>query len=155
MGALAELVIVLLKLLEGNSRAFRLGLVSLVLSLMLLGVAWALMLGGLGFIMWAFYLYLNSFLSPPFAALICGLVILLVAGVLILTTRLLRARPRNQKGAKAHFFSWSQHYPKETALGALAAGFLVGVSPKVRKALAEGIMWFLKQDASEHSTGQS
>jgi hypothetical protein len=155
MGALSELGIVLLKLLEGNSRTFRLGLVSLGLSLMVLGIAWALMLGGLGFIMWAFYLYLNSFLSSPVAALICGLVILLFDGVLILTTSLLRARPRNQKEAKAHFFSWSRHYPYETALGVLAAGFLVGVSPKVRKALAEGIIWFLKQDASEQSTGKS
>ena len=155
MGALAELVITLLKLLEGNSKAFRSGLVSLGLSLMVLGIACILMLVGLGFIIWALYLYLNSFLSSPFAALVCGLVILLIAGVLILATRLLRSRPRNHKGAKSHFFSWVQHYSHETALGALAAGFLVGVSPKVRKALAEGILWFLKQDASEHTTGQS
>jgi hypothetical protein len=48
-------------------------------------------------------------------------------------------------------------------LTALAAGFLVGVSPEVRKALAEGIAFLLKQaapgggskDKSQGSPGES
>ncbi len=149
MGAWAKLITIIRKLLEDNFRIFRLGLISLALGLVILGAVWALMLAGLGFIVWAFYLYLTTFLSLPIAALISGLILLLIAGFLILSTRLLITRLMSQKKPGAPFFSWLRHYPKEAALAAVTAGFLAGVSSELRKELAESIVWLLKQNTSE------
>ncbi len=144
------------KLLEDNFRIFRLGLISLALGLVILGVVWVLMLAGLGFIIWAFYLYLITFLSLPIAALLSGLMVLLVAGGLILSARQLITCLMSQKKPVAPFVSWLRHYPREAALAAVAAGFLVGVSSELRKELAECVIWLLKQNTPEkHSTDQS
>jgi len=155
---LIKIVITLLKFFEVEPNISLLGgdLAPLVLSLFLIGIAWLLMLGGLGFIIWAFYLYLTKvFLSSTIAALVTGLVILCFSGVLMLIIRLLGTRrPRSQTGAQL-LFSWLRRYPTESALAALGAGFLVATSSDVRKALVEGILFLLKQNASgSHSTEQ-
>jgi hypothetical protein len=84
---LTELIIALLELLEAEARALRSGSFRLGLSLALLGTAGALMLVGVGLILWALYLYLVIFLSPPTATLITGIITLLVAGGLVWSAR--------------------------------------------------------------------
>jgi hypothetical protein len=48
-----------------------------------LAVGGALLLIGLGFIVWALYLYLGTVLDPPASALASGLIILALAGSLV------------------------------------------------------------------------
>jgi hypothetical protein len=84
---LTELIIALLELLEAEARALRSGSFRLGLSLALLGTAGALMLVGVGLILWALYLYLVIFLSPPTATLITGIITLLVSGGLVWSAR--------------------------------------------------------------------
>jgi hypothetical protein len=80
---LADLIIALLELLEAEARAFRSGLFRVVLSLALVGTAGTLTLGGVGLILWALYLDLALFLSPPTATLTTGVITLLVSGGLV------------------------------------------------------------------------
>jgi hypothetical protein len=84
---LAELIIALLELLEAEARTLRSGVLRLGLSLALLGTAGTLMLVGVGLILRALYLYLEIVLTPPTAALITGVVTLLVSGGLLWSAR--------------------------------------------------------------------
>jgi hypothetical protein len=53
------------------------------MSLVIAATAGVLLLAGLGLILWALYLYLAQFLSPPGAALASGLISFLIAGGLL------------------------------------------------------------------------
>ena len=87
MRGLAELIIALMELLEAEARALRSGSFRLGLSLVLLGAAGTLGLGGMALILRAMYLYFALVLSPPTATLMTGIVTLLVSGGLVWSAR--------------------------------------------------------------------
>ncbi|HLE25038.1 MAG TPA: hypothetical protein VI935_05245, partial [Thermodesulfobacteriota bacterium] len=72
-----KLIVTLIQLLVNESKLLRMVLLRLGLSFLLLGAAWAFMVIGLGFIVWALYLYLTNYLNPPIAALASGFLLLL------------------------------------------------------------------------------
>ncbi|MBI2487478.1 MAG: hypothetical protein HYW01_11095 [Deltaproteobacteria bacterium] len=152
---MVELIKILLKLVKADSRVSRSGLVSLGLSLIVIGLSWILIIVGLMFIIWALYLYLSTFLSPYITALITGLTTLLVACCLVWSTKLIMRKERKAHEQKAeskevlrNISSVVQDYPLETALAVVALGFLLGTSSKSREALAESIIWLHKQNPS-------
>jgi len=136
-----KLIIPLLQLLLKESKTIRMVVLRLGISLLLLGMAWAFMLVGLGFIIWALYLYLTNYLNPPIAALASGFLILLIAGVqLLIVRRLTRFRIPSLAS-----LSWVRRHPKEVTLVVLLAGFIAGASSKTREAFTEGLLWLLKR----------
>src|SRR3989304_1640129 len=78
-----KLLVTLIQLLVNESKLLRMVLLRLGISFLLLGAAWAFMVIGLGFIVWALYLYLTNYLNPPIAALASGFLLLLVTGILV------------------------------------------------------------------------
>lgn len=89
MGSIAEIVISFLNLLEAEGKAFRLNVTRLGLALTLVTLVGALLLAGMGLITWAVFLYLRLALSPATAALLDGLIMLLLAGMVAwLTSKL-------------------------------------------------------------------
>lgn len=87
LSLLAELVIALLGLLEAEAREFRRGVVRLAAGLLLVGLSGVLVLGGLVLLMWSFYLFIGRFLEPPGTALVSGVVVFLLAGVVLWLAR--------------------------------------------------------------------
>jgi protein-S-isoprenylcysteine O-methyltransferase Ste14 len=85
MSALADLTIALVELAEAEGRALRRGVVRAGASVGLIALAFAFALGGLALCLWSAYLYLATLLSPPQAALVTGLLTLVVAGGLLWT----------------------------------------------------------------------
>jgi hypothetical protein len=160
MNKLVVLGAALFKLMAGDSKLYRSVLVKLIWIILALGVSFALIFVGLGFIIWAFYLYLTSFLQAHIAALITGLVILLIVAALLFGMKLLtvyvpgKSKKRaavhgTESGAIAEGLSLVRDYPGETLLAALAAGLLVGVSSAVRKVLTVAIVWLLTENSSK------
>lgn len=87
MKALVELIIALLELLEAEARALRSGAFRLGLCAVLLGAAGVLIVGGVGLILRALFLYLVILLGQATANLLIGLVTLLMAGGLVWSAR--------------------------------------------------------------------
>lgn len=162
MNKLIVLGTVLYKLLAGDSKSYRAYLFKLALIIIALGVSFALIFVGFGFVIWAFYLYLSSFLQAHIAALVTGAVILLAAVALVVGTKLLIVRPRKRKkqaapeaaesGARAEVLSLVHDYTAETFLVALAAGFLIGISTTFRKVLTVAIVWLFTENLEKSKT---
>ncbi|MGH7792026.1 MAG: hypothetical protein ACREOB_06880 [Thermodesulfobacteriota bacterium] len=162
MNKLIVLGTVLYKLLARDSKSYRAFLVKLILVVIVLGVGFALIFAGFAFIIWGFYLYLASSLQAHIAALVTGVVILLVAVALVVGTKLLIVRPRKRKkqtppeaaesGARAEVLSLVHDYTAETFLVALAAGFLVGISTTLRKVLTVAIVWLFTENLEKSKT---
>jgi hypothetical protein len=85
--ALVELIIALLELLEVEARALRSGAFRLGLCVVLLGAAGVLIVGGVGLVLRALFLYLAIVLGQATATLLIGLVTLLMAGGLVWSAR--------------------------------------------------------------------
>jgi len=85
MSTLADLTIALVELAEAEGRALRRGVVRAGASVGLIALACSFALGGLGLCLWSAHLYLATLLSPPQAALVTGLLTLVVAGGLLWT----------------------------------------------------------------------
>jgi hypothetical protein len=92
----------------------------------------------------ALHLYLLIYVSPPVAALLVGLVLLLLAGVLCLIAgRLSRPlspsrRPATGGGdATAEAIAWVQRHPGQSAVLAAVLGFCAGALPEARKAMSD------------------
>jgi hypothetical protein len=112
-------------------------------------LVFALMMVGLGFLIWSLYLYLATVLSPPPAALVSGVLIIAISLCLLLCTKFMMARTISRKGTSANLLlSWLHNYPTETLLATIAAGLLVGVSSDIRRSIAESAIWLLKQNTS-------
>jgi len=106
-----------------------------------------------GFFALALYLYLAGSMPPPVAALITGTLVLLLAVVLVLVTRPRRGyRPRlsdaepasaRQSAAELggelgrRLQDMARSHTTGSLLAALVAGFIVGVSPKLRSFLLD------------------
>jgi Putative Actinobacterial Holin-X, holin superfamily III len=127
----------------------------LAISGALMVVALVALLIAVGYFVFALYLWLAEYLVPPAAAVVAGGIILLVAIVLALIAgRMFRgSKPRNRDTAALgaaetaaelgslfgdKMQSFASMNRTTSILTALAAGFAVGVSPKLR-----GLLWRL------------
>jgi len=117
------------------------------------GVAALLMLTGSGFLVGALYLNLATYAGPAGAALITGVLCLAVGGIVLLigwlvlrsaTQRDTRDRKPTDAAGLAlalgealggDMQSLAKNHPYAMIGAALAAGFAVGVSPKLRRSL--------------------
>ena len=111
---------------------------------------------GISFLVWSSYLYFTTILNPYVAALISGLIALVLAGALVLIVSLLTKSPsfkeqKKSSGDKSRFEDASEiinQYPLESGLMAVAAGFIAGSSPDSRKVLSE-LFITLSQSSSD------
>lgn len=87
LGALSDFLIALLELLEAEARSARKGIVELSISLLLVGLAGALLLGAIGFLIWALFLLIDPHLPRAASAVICAVVVLLFAGALLFSAK--------------------------------------------------------------------
>lgn len=118
-------------------------------TLTLLGVAAAMGVLAVVFLSLALYFALVAPLGAPLAALVTGGVLLAVAGIVVLVAWLMISPPRRQpaksgepdgRAAAARLGemlgeetgNWTKRHPGSAMLAALAAGFAVGSSPKLR-----------------------
>ena len=138
---MTRLIIALLQLLVSESKTARKIMLRIGISFFLLSMALAFMVIGLGFIIWALYLYLTNYLDPPISALATGLLIVLLAGVMVFIARRLTRFRISLEGK----LSWIRLHPKGVTLVVLLAGFIAGAAPKAREALTEGLLWLLKR----------
>jgi divalent metal cation (Fe/Co/Zn/Cd) transporter len=147
---LTEFFVSVLRFFTGNSRSLHSILVSLVLVVVGVVVAWILTLVGLGLIVWSLYLYLTGFFNPPVAALLTGIVTLVVTMCILFCLRFFKInRGKRRKREITTLFSWLKRYPLEATLLSLTTGLLIGISPDIRRALADGIVWFLRHNLFE------
>lgn len=83
MGSLADIVISFLNLMEAEGKALRTGIMRLAIALALAAVMALLFLTGFGLIVWAIYLFLRIKVDPAVAALLDGLITLVLAGIIL------------------------------------------------------------------------
>jgi hypothetical protein len=122
----------------------RFSLARLAMAFGLLVVAMGLGIAGFVGLIDALHLYLLRHLSPPVAALLVGLVLLLLAGVLCLIAGRL-SRPLSRPGrstteshdASAEALAWVQRHPGQAAVLAAVLGFCAGALPEARKAMSD------------------
>ena len=120
-------------------------LTRLIMLAAVLFVSCILVIIGLGFLVWSSFLYLGTILNPYVAALISGLIAILLAGALVLIVSLLtkssdKKKSKKTTGGTSKFGDASDiidQYPLESGLMAMAAGFIAGSSPDSRKLLTE------------------
>ena len=124
----------------------------LAISIALILIALVAAMIAVGYFVYALYLWLAMYLVPPAAAVVAGLIILVLAAVLALIGRgVVRGSKRRDRdyssmsaaetaaelgnlfGDKVQGFA--QMNKGTSLLTALAAGFAVGVSPKLRSLL--------------------
>ena len=131
--------------LKPGNEYIRTMLTRLVIFAAVLFVSCILIIIGLGFLVWSSFLYLSTVLNPYVAALISGLIAILLAGALVLIVSSLPKRSGSKKKKKAsagatQFENANEiinEYPLESGLMAVAAGFIAGSSPDSRKLLTE------------------
>jgi hypothetical protein len=119
-------------------------------SIALMLIALVAILVGLGYFVFALYLWLDAYLVAPAAAAVSGGIVLFIALFLMLIARALLRRPKRRDlsamtpteaaaqiggvlGDKVHGFAGLP--AGSSLLTALVAGFAVGMSPKLRSAL--------------------
>ena len=131
-------------------------LTRLIIFAAVLFVSCILVVIGLGFLVWSSFLYLSTVLNPYVAALISGLIAILLAGALILIVSLLtkssgKKKSKKSLGDTSSFGDASEivnQYPLESGLMAMAAGFVAGSSPDSQKMLTE-LFITLNQNTSD------
>lgn len=120
-------------------------------------IALALILAGLGFFISSLYLYLETVLhNPIFAAIASGLAFLALAILLFLLVLLIKAslfkfhQPKFEKikaikenpgGEALHLI---QEHPYGSAFVAVASGFVLGLFPKLRNRLIDGVATYMQ-----------
>jgi len=121
-------------------------------TLALLGLAAGMGILAVGFLSAALYLALMQTLGAPLAALATGAALIAVAALAVLTIKVKVLPPRQGKGISAEpegpataaklgemlgeeAGTWTKRNPGTAMLVALAAGFVMGSSPKLRAKL--------------------
>lgn len=131
--------------LKPGNEYLRTVLTRLLIFAAVLIVSCILIIIGLGFLVWSSFLYLDTILNPYVAALISGLIAILLAGALVLIVSFVTKSSDKKKSKKTTGFTSKfgdasdiiDQYPLETGLMAMAAGFIAGSSPDSRKLLTE------------------
>lgn len=121
-------------------------------------VACMLLVIGLGFLVWSSYLYFETLIVPPLAALASGVLALAVGGIVVLAGHSLigKSHERRKKVQSADGLSEgiafarnaARKYPIESSLTAAIVGFLAGSSGDNSKIMSE-LMFLLRDEASE------
>ena len=123
----------------------------LAISIALMLIALVAVMIALGYFLFALYLWLTNYFVPPAAAAVAGAIILVIAALLALIGRAAlrgsKRRDRNYASVSAEAAAeigslfgekvqgFAQMGKGTSLLTALAAGFAVGVSPKLRALL--------------------
>ena len=81
MEILAQLGVAVAELFEAEGRSLRRNLVRLTIAAAVGVVLLLLALGGAGFLMWGYFLFLENYMSPAAAAITVGLSALMVASI--------------------------------------------------------------------------
>jgi hypothetical protein len=145
----------ILSSVKPDYRAVRGVLFRLAVVLLVLVVSSVIVLIGLGFFVWSLYLYLETLLSPYWAALISGagaiaLAIVIVLIALLATGHLKRSgrvKPVQARAGDAYDpIELVQRYPLESGLTAAIAGFIVGSSADAPKTLTEFLTLLKESD---------
>ncbi len=142
--------------LKPGSEYLRTVLIRLLIFVAVLSVSCILIIIGLGFLVWSSFLYLSTVLNPYVAALISGLIAILLAGALVLIVSSLTKSSGSKKKKKASAGATQfekaneiiNEYPLQSGLMAVAAGFIAGSSPDSRKLLTE-LFISLSQNTSD------
>jgi hypothetical protein len=128
-----------------------------VVVLLVLVVSSVIVLIGLGFFVWSLYLYLETLLSPYWAALIsgAGAIALAAAAVLLALlctgffkrSRRVKSKPEQlSAGFTSDPMDLVQRYPLESGLTAAIAGFIVGSSADAPRTLTEFLTLLKESD---------
>ena len=142
--------------IKPGSEYLRTVLIRLLIFVAVLSVSCILIIIGLGFLVWSSYLYLGTILNPYVAALISGLIAILLAGTLVFIVSFVtkssdKKKSKKTTGGTSKFGDASDiidQYPLESGLMAVAAGFIAGSSPDSRKLLTE-LLISLSQSTSD------
>lgn len=123
---------------------------SILAGLILLCIAWILVLLGLGFVIISLYFYLTTHLGPAASALICGLVVIIIAASLVFLLRIFSKIKASQtktkiKSTVPDVLSLIDKYFGASVLTVATLGFLVGFSKEVRKTLVDGVCVIVKK----------
>ena len=131
----------------------------LAISIALILIALVAVMIAVGYFIFALYLWLSEYFVPPAAAVIAGLIVLVVAVILALISRMTMRSSRGPQGQRGRDFTSLGATESAAELGtllgdklqgfanmgrgtsmltALAAGFAIGLSPKLR-----GLLWRL------------
>jgi hypothetical protein len=154
---LKDLINIILSSVKPDYGAVRAVLFRLAVVLLVLVVSSVIALIGLGFFVWSLYLYLETLLSPYWAALISGagaiaLAIVIVLIALLATGYLKRGGRVKPKQVHAHTgdaydpMELVQRYPLESGLTAAIAGFIVGSSADAPRTLTEFLTLLKESD---------
>jgi len=129
-------------------------IIRLFIFLLILCVSFSVFVIGLGFTVWASYLYLAADFSPPVAALLSASIAVLIACLLVLLGYLIISsaskREKTESGGTSSAIlsdaaNLVDQYPLQSSLAAVVLGFISGSSPESRKALSE-ILVLLNSD---------
>ena len=131
--------------LKPGNEYIRAMITRLAIFVAVLFVSIILIIIGIGFLVWSSYLYLGTVLNPYVAALLSGLIAIVLAGALFVFVSALTKRSGDKKSKKnqgkaSKFIDTSEvieEYPLESGLMAMAAGCIAGSSPDSRKLLTE------------------
>ncbi|MCH7519467.1 MAG: hypothetical protein V3R67_00870 [Thermodesulfobacteriota bacterium] len=131
--------------LKPGNEYIRAMITRLAIFVAVLFVSIILIIIGIGFLVWSSYLYLGTVLNPYVAALLSGLIAIVLAGALFVIVSALTKgsgdkKSKKNQGKASKFIDTSEvieEYPLESGLMAMAAGFIAGSSPDSRKLLTE------------------
>lgn len=152
-----DLISIILSSVKPDYRALRSMLLRAVVVLLVLVVSSVIVLIGLGFFVWSLYLYLETLLSPYWAALIsgAGAIALAAAAVLLALlctgffkrSRRVKSKPEQlSAGFTSDPMDLVQRYPLESGLTAAIAGFIVGSSADAPRTLTEFLTLLKESD---------
>lgn len=133
-------------------------MIKIVLIIILSMVAFILVLVGVGFLISSLYFYfLTIVASKTLAALFCGAAFLLIAILLLLIAVLIKSSlfkfkaPKLQAKLKsitddpaAEALNIVKEYPFRSAFVAVTSGFVLGLCPKLRDSLIEGVTTYMQ-----------
>ncbi len=126
----------------------------LVLAIMFV-VVWILGFLGVGFLLWAFYLFLATKFIAWQAALITGVSAFVLIGLLAIALSVIRGyviRPKKSSGTEPAHHDMTEavdlirSHPLESGVLAMALGFTSSSSPEFKSVLSD-IVWVLKEES--------
>ncbi len=143
-----DLFNIILSSVMPDYRALRSILFRALVVLLVLCVSSVIAVIGLGFFVWALYLYLETLFSPYWAALLSGAGAIALAAAVVLLALLFtgffkksgRVKPKPGHagaGFSSDPMGFVNKYPLESGLTAAIAGFIVGSSADAPKTLSE------------------
>ncbi len=150
-----DIINIILSSVKPDYRALRSMFLRALVVLFVLCISSVIAVIGLGFFVWSLYLYLETLLSPWWAALLSGAGAIALAAAVVLLALLftgflkksgrVRQKPEHAgAGFSSDPMGLVYKYPLESGLTAAIAGFIVGSSADAPRTLSE-FMTLLKE----------